>query len=259
MKGSGCFMSGSLFLCLKNNVKRLNTILFVIFFGLSSMILFIGAVIIKLLTCFFDRNLTILHYYTQLWAAMYLKVVPSWKVTIKGTEKLNKNMPCIYISNHQSYFDIMAISCLHIPFKWVAKLEVFKAPFIGWNMRLNNYIELKRGNKKSIQQMIANSESAIDQGNSILFFPEGTRSKDGSLQRFMTGAFSLAQRKNLPIVPIVIKGTKNILQKNGNHINFNCDISIEVLDTIPTAEYAGKRPEEIADKAHQLISRHIKS
>jgi len=98
------------------------------------------------------------------------------------------------VSNHQSQLDTLVAFGLFFPFKWISKAEVFRLPFIGWNMTLNRYIKLKRGDRKSIQKMMTECEKMISKGNSLYFFPEGTRSKTGIIKPFKPGAFILAKR-----------------------------------------------------------------
>lgn len=238
-------------------MQKIKTILFVFFFFTTSAILFLFAVIIKLTTFLFDRNLTFLHYFTLYWARIYLAVNPEWKIVIRGIENLKPNYPCVYISNHQSYFDIMLISFLNIPYKWVSRSEIFNIPFIGWNMWLNNYIGLKRGNKKSIIQMLERSNNAIDKGNSIFIFPEGTRSLTGQLQKFKSGAFVLAKKKGIPIVPIVINGTKNILNKENKRLNFRSNLSINVLPAITSDIISSKSIDELSEFVHAEMTKYI--
>jgi 1-acyl-sn-glycerol-3-phosphate acyltransferase len=117
--------------------------------------------------------------FTSFWACLYLWIVPAWSVTTAGRHKIRRGATYIVVSNHQSQLDILVAFHLFFPFKWVSKAEVFNLPFIGWNMVLNRYIRLKRGDKESIRQMMAACEKALARGCSVFFFPEGTRSRTG--------------------------------------------------------------------------------
>jgi 1-acyl-sn-glycerol-3-phosphate acyltransferase len=88
--------------------------------------------------------------------------------------------------------DILVLFRIYKHFKWVSKIENFRLPCIGWNMRLNRYIPLRRGDRESVRQMMDACETTLRAGSSIMMFPEGTRSKNGVLQPFKTGAFELA-------------------------------------------------------------------
>ena len=131
--------------------------------------------------------------FSAFWGSVYTWVMPPWSVKIVGREKLDMKKNYLFVSNHQSQMDILVLYRLLFPYRWVSKDSVFKLPFIGWNMALNNGdIKLKRGNKDSVRAMMASCEQLLKSNVSIFFFPEGTRSKTGILGPFKTGAFTLA-------------------------------------------------------------------
>jgi len=237
--------------------KKIFTILFYIFFGVSGIFLFTGAVIIWPLTVLFDKRLVILHLYTQFWGSVYLWAIPSWHVEVIGRNKIDKKKTYVIVSNHQSQLDILVAMFLFRHFKWVSKREVFNIPLVGWNMRLNRYIELKRGDKKSIIKMMKDCDKTIENGSSVFLFPEGTRSETGILRRFKTGAFIIAKRNKVPILPVAISGTIKVGQKNSAILNRKCSFSIEVLDEIPYESFADKEAEEIAEITRNIIGKHV--
>src|SRR4029453_6349489 len=124
-------------------------------------------------------------------------------------------------------------------YKWVSKVENFRIPFIGWNMRLNRYIELRRGDRSSVVQMMRQCLATLDQGSSIMIFPEGTRSPDGRMRPFKTGAFEIALSSHRPILPIAIEGTARALPKRGFVLQGRHPIRVTVLDPLPSAAFAG--------------------
>ena len=105
-------------------------------------------------------------------------------------------------------------------------------PFIGQNMYFNQYVKIKRGDMKSIKEMMNTCKSWVNQGSSILLFPEGTRSPDGEIQKFRDGAFRLAVDLNVPEAPVVIDGTFPILSKESKALNFKSDITVRVLPPV---------------------------
>lgn len=102
-------------------------------------------------------------------------------MTVRGRERIDPRATYVMVANHQSLLDILVLFRLFRHFKWVSKVENFKVPFVGWNMRLNRYIPLKRGDRASVIEMIARCERTLRSGSSIMMFPEGTRSQDGHL------------------------------------------------------------------------------
>lgn len=176
-------------------------------------LLFFPALLIFLATAPFDPKRRVLHWYTCHWGAHYLAWAPFAGVRVEGLEHAKAAGPCIYVSNHQSMVDILAVFALRMPFLWVSKVENFYVPFLGWNMWLNNYVPLRRGYLPSIMRMVRTCQRRLKEGYSLFVFPEGTRSSTGDLIPFYPGAFRLAVRYRVPIVPVVIEGTQVILPK----------------------------------------------
>jgi 1-acyl-sn-glycerol-3-phosphate acyltransferase len=145
--------------------------------------------------------------------ALYTWTTPSWKMHVIDRNKFKRGRLYVVISNHQSQLDILVAFNLFRHFKWVSKAEIFRVPFVGWNMYLNRYVRLVRGDKESIEQMMKVSEERLREGSSVFLFPEGTRSEDGNVKKFKPGAFILAHKLKIPILPIAISGTKKALPK----------------------------------------------
>ena len=189
--------------------------------------------------------------------------MPAWSVSIQGRHKIKKGAIYIVVSNHQSQLDILVAFGLFFHFKWVSKAEIFRVPLIGWNMVLNRYIKIKRGDRESIQKMLEKCEKTIAQGSSIFFFPEGTRSKNGLLKSFKPGAFVLAKKMKMPILPIAINGSKNALPKHSLNFHGKHKIETKVLDEIPYGDFKELNIDEIAeyvrDKIVAHVDEHIKS
>jgi 1-acyl-sn-glycerol-3-phosphate acyltransferase len=195
--------------------------------------------------------------FTSLWACLYLWTMPAWSVRARGRQKIRSRTSYIVVSNHQSQLDILVAFHLFFPFKWVSKAEVFRLPFIGWNMILNGYIRLKRGDKESVRQMMAACERALAKGCSVFFFPEGTRSQTGQLKPFKPGAFILAHKLQRPILAVAINGTKNALPKHSLNFHGRHAIRVEVLEEIPYTRFAHLGVEETAEMVRQKIALHV--
>lgn len=238
-------------------LNRLISIVIIAFIGIAAAPLFLVALVIWVLTVCFDRRLVVLHMFSSFWASLYLWVVPAWQVTRAGREKIRPEATYVVVSNHQSQLDILVAFRLFFPFKWVSKAAVFKLPFIGWNMVLNRYIKIKRGRKDSIAQMMKACEKNLAAGNSVYFFPEGTRSETGIIKPFKHGAFLLAQKMKVPILPIVINGTKNALPKNSLNFHGKHPIRIQVLDEIPVERFAHLPVDELAEMVRTMIAAHV--
>jgi 1-acyl-sn-glycerol-3-phosphate acyltransferase len=183
----------------------------------SCAVLFFPALVLWALT-FWDPKRRWLSRFTSLWGAHYLAWAPFASVKVEGLEHVDPARPCVYVVNHQSMVDILAVFATQLPYKWVSKVENFYAPFLGWNMWLNGYVPLKRGYLPSILRMVRSCLQKLEAGHSLCVFPEGTRSPDGNLIEFYRGAFWVAARKRVPIVPIMVEGTGAILRKKSLQI-----------------------------------------
>jgi 1-acyl-sn-glycerol-3-phosphate acyltransferase len=238
-------------------VRRLGSSLFWIFLATSSILLFPVAVLVFALTAPFDPRRRALHQFTCFWASLYTWLNPAWPVRITGREKIRPDETYVMVANHLSLLDILVLFRLFTHFKWVSKVENFRVPFIGWNMTLNRYIELRRGDRASVVQMMKACRETLAQGSSIMMFPEGTRSPDGRMRAFKPGAFELALDSRRPILPIVLRGTSDALPKRGFVLQGRHPISIEVLDPLPYESFAGETAEALTQRVRALIARHV--
>lgn len=222
-----------------------------------SAVLFPVAVIIWALTSAFDPRKYILHQFTCRWSDIILGVNPYWKVKVMGLDKLDPAASYVMVANHQSGLDIIVLFKLHTHFKWVAKQELFSIPFIGWNMWLNGYIPIERSRGKSKLRMMDRAADAIRRGNSVMIFPEGTRSPDGCLQPYKTGAFRLALDTGSPVLPIAITGTSRAIRKGGLTVHRNRLMTLEVLDPLPAGYCKDLDARDLATQVHQRTARAL--
>lgn len=205
---------------------------------ISCALLFFPALLIWALTAPFDPKRRLLAKYTSVWGAHYLASMPYASVHVRNRERGANIGPCVYVSNHQSLCDVLALFKLGYPFLWVSKIENFFAPFLGWNMWLNNYVPLRRGYLPSIMRMYRTCIRRLQEGHSLFVFPEGTRTPDGLLKGFYPGAFRIAIRNNVPIVPIVLEGTGRILPKAQRFVR-PLPVWVQVLEPISPADASG--------------------
>ncbi len=200
-------------------------------------IFFVGAVLIWLVTLPFDRRKVVLHQYSCAWAVFYIAINPMWKLRVTGKDHLGWRGPSVIVANHASLIDILVLFGLFRPFKWVSKAENFKIPFVGWNMRLNGYVSLVRGDRESVVAMLEQCSKLLRKGSPVLFFPEGTRSKDGNLRPFKDGAFELAIEHGVPLIPVAVHGTGSALPKHGMVLQEHVDGWVQVMDPLDPADF----------------------
>jgi 1-acyl-sn-glycerol-3-phosphate acyltransferase len=212
---------------------------FWVFFVLSSLPLFLGALVVFAVTRPFDPNGRVLHLYSCGWAQLYFWVNPIWELRIAHRDRLPWRGPAVLVANHESLADILVLFGLFRPFKWVSKMSVFKVPLIGWNMQLNRYVGVVRGDKASVLKMLGDCEAWLDRGVPVLLFPEGTRSLDGQVKEFKDGAFHLAIKKGCPVIPIAVAGTARTLPKHGFVLRQSANCKVEVLEPVDPAAFGG--------------------
>jgi 1-acyl-sn-glycerol-3-phosphate acyltransferase len=154
-----------------------------------------------------------IHKIANLWAKILL-LICNTKVEIVGMENILRGKPQIFMANHQSDFDILIVLA-HIPgqFRWLVKKELFHIPVFGAAMKSAGYVELDRNNRERAMQSLDQAALSIREGKSIMAFPEGTRSRFGEIKPFKQGTFYLAINSGVPIVPISIIGSGEIMPK----------------------------------------------
>ena len=238
--------------------NRLVSYIFLVFIALTSILFFCIALLLRVATYPFDRRLRLLHLFTCFWGSFYTWTMPAWRVRVEGRENVRKDATYMIASNHQSQLDILVAFRLFFHYKWVSKTEIFSVPLIGWNMTLNRYVKLKRGDKESIAQMLKECERHLDEGSSIFMFPEGTRSPDGKVKDFKLGAFEMALKKKVPILPIVISGTNKALPKYSMNFTGVQKIYIKIFEEIPYSVFENLSAEDTAKMVRQFIIEKLK-
>jgi len=183
--------------------------------ALGSYLYIMVVIIPHVIMSFFSKTGDILHLNARCWARFSLWCA-NCPVEVKGTENIPDG-PAVYMPNHVSHFDVFAIlGYLNVQFRWTVKKELFRIPLLGTAMRRAGYILIDRGNHEKAMQSLKIAAERIREGTSIVIFPEGTRSCDGTLQfPFKKGGFHLAIQSGVPIVPLTVSGTREILPKGG--------------------------------------------
>ncbi|MGA2775820.1 MAG: lysophospholipid acyltransferase family protein [Candidatus Omnitrophota bacterium] len=185
----------------------------------------------------FDRKRKITHAQCFWWTDAVIALNPYWDVKVEGLDNIDHNKTYVVVSNHQSLADIVLMYKTKMQFKWVAKESLFKIPILGWNMRLAKHIRLRRGDFSSIKQVYKEAAQWLRSGISVLFFPEGTRSSDLAVGEFQNGAFKLAIKEKVPILPILIQGTRNAIPKGSWRFTTRISCLIKILPSVDTSSF----------------------
>lgn len=229
------------------------------FTGILFMVIFFPITfIIWFLVLPFDKNRTIIHWLLIYQAVIVSYIIPVGKIKVEGREKALKGVTFVIISNHQSILDILLLNCLRYRFKWISKIENMKVPVLGWYLRMAGYITVNRGDKDSKEKMMEEAYDCLKKGISIMIFPEGTRSPDGEIGFFKRGAFQLAITAKVPVLPVLIEGTRNILPKHGLIFGRYNNITIKIFDPVLPESFGTGNCDELALSFHDKMVAELK-
>ena len=226
-------------------------------FLVTSAVFLPVAVILRFTTFWFDRRLAILHAFTCFWASCYSWLSPLWKFVITGRENVDRKKAYVIACNHQSFLDILIIFRIFLHFKWVAKSSLFRFPIIGWNMWLNRHIKIERSSTKSQRKMLKQCANAIQNGSSLLIFPEGTRSRRGELRKFKEGAFLIALQQKTDIVPMVIDDSYKALPEDGIMPRNKQKVFLNILPPVPYETFKDMEVRQVSEHIHSIIAAEL--
>lgn len=138
-----------------------------------------------------------------------VRLSPLWRFSIEGAPPPDiRRAGYVVVANHESTADPFLLSSLPWDMRWISKQELFRLPILGQLLRWGGDIPLRRGDRESVRQMMAEARATLASGLPVMIFPEGTRSPDGQLGAFKDGAFQLALDAGVPVLPLAIEGTR---------------------------------------------------
>jgi len=208
---------------------------------------------VSLLSSFFDPDGRKQHAIARLWAWLILKTL-FCPLHIEGAERLRVTRPVIFALNHGSALDIPAsYVAIPVPFRVLAKSELFRYPFLGWHLKRSGQISIDQGNARTTMRSLGRAADALRTGLSLLVYPEGGRCEDGHLQPFQPGAFYVALKARCDIVPVALIGTWDALRMNSFHVRPH-PITIVVGEPISTAEYGRHDTEKLSARVREAIA-----
>lgn len=203
----------------------------------------------SLLSSLVDREGRVQHWFARTWSRMILKTI-FMPVEIVGRENIPAES-AVYAANHSSALDIPLIySKLPMQFRIMAKIELFRYPFLGWHLRRSGQIPIdeKEMNLAGVKKAIKTLKS----GMSLMVFPEGGRTRDGEIKRFMSGAFYMAIKAKVPVVPMAIVGAFEALPMN-TFVVHRGKLQLVIGEPIPTSGYSAREMEALAEKVRAAI------
>ncbi|WP_186575832.1 lysophospholipid acyltransferase family protein [Aquibacillus kalidii] len=177
-------------------------------------------------------------------------------VTVVGNEKLPEG-PVLFVANHQGLFDILVLlGYVGKPIGFIAKAEIKKIPIISNWMEMLHCVFINRANRREAIQVIRQGTSHLQNGHSMVIFPEGTRSRNNHVGEFKAGSLQLGMKAKVPIVPVAINGTYKILEENEGRIS-PASVSIEICDPFLPEYYQGKKSQELAKDLQLAVEKAL--
>jgi 1-acyl-sn-glycerol-3-phosphate acyltransferase len=202
----------------------------------------------------FDRNPRRLR--TGRWfrrlGRMLARVNP-WRIRISGLENMEAGRVYVIVSNHQSLADIPVITHLILDTKWLAKAELFALPVVGWMLRMAGDIPIDRTDRRKGAKALLQCARCLRDGCSVVFFPEGTRSPDGSILPFNEGPFQLAIREKVPVLPLVVEGSGAALPKHTWIFGGTMDVYLRVLPPAQVEGWDIRQSGELRDEVRRRM------
>ena len=226
----------------------IRTAIIILYFLLATAVLSIIAIIVA----YFSRTGNPVHIIARIWSKSIL-FVSGIKVDVEGLANIDPSKSYIYMANHRSNFDIpVLLGCLPVQFRWLAKAELFRIPIFGRAMSGAGYVRIDRSNRESAFRSIDEVAAKMKNGVSVMIFPEGTRSQDGSVKPFKKGGFVMAVDTGAPIVPIILRGTRSIMTKGSWRINPD-KVALSIETPIDTSGFTRDTKEDLIKKVRGVI------
>jgi 1-acyl-sn-glycerol-3-phosphate acyltransferase len=188
----------------------------------------------------------------ELWSPVLLWAGGA-RLEVSGQENVDPKRPTIYVGNHQSTIDIPAhFLAVPVPFRYVAKSQLAWVPLIGWYLALAGHVFVNRSNRAKAIASLDAAAAKIRGGTSIFLYPEGTRSPDGRILPFKKGPFALALKSRVPVCPVTIEGSGDLMPKNSWNITPG-PIRVRIGKPIDTTRFAENDREGLARAVREVI------
>lgn len=191
------------------------------------------------------------------WARLIARLTPM-QVRVEGTEHIDPRQSYVVVANHVSMYDIPLIyGYSGLDLRWVIKAELGKVPFIAQGCRAIGHIFIDRGNPEQARAAINGAVERLPAGTGVLFFPEGTRSRDGDLGTFRKGAFRVAVDRGLPILPMTVVGTRDILPPGSVRVRPGMARLVVHAPLWPPGGAADEAVAELCERTRRVIARSL--
>jgi 1-acyl-sn-glycerol-3-phosphate acyltransferase len=209
---------------------------------------------LSLTASLFENNGRIQHSIARLWASTSMAIAFS-PVTVIGKEHLSRHPVAVYAANHLSYMDTPALfSALPFQFRILARQSLWKLPFIGWHLNRSGQIPVNSDSPSASGSSLGVGVKALRAGMPLIVFPEGGRTRDGHLATFMNGPAYMAIRAQVPLVPMALVGTYELLPMHTRHF-FPQRIKLIIGEPIDTSGFTIRQVNELTERLKNEIAR----
>ena len=206
----------------------------------------------------FDRRGRFAHRCARAWSWLILKTT-GVRVTVEGLDRIKANTTYVFVSNHQSIYDIpVAFTSLPYQLRIIAKESLARFPVLGWHLKRGGHLFVDR-KKPDHAGILKRWRRLVADGLSLIIYAEGTRSPDGTVARFKGGSFLLAIEAGLPVVPVSIIGTRRVMPK-GRLRTEPADVTLIVHDPIqppPLKTPTARDAKALADRAREVVAASV--
>jgi 1-acyl-sn-glycerol-3-phosphate acyltransferase len=226
-----------------------------VFFLIPSIGVFTVALgTISVLSSLVDSSGDFGHRCARAWAWLVLKTT-GVHVSVRGAEQLDPRRSYVFASNHQSIYDIpIVFTALPLQLRIVAKASLGTFPFLGWHLRRTGHLLIDRKNPGA--GVVKKMARLVSGAKSLIVFPEGTRSVDGTVARFKAGMFLVAIDAGLPVVPVSIAGSRHVMLK-GRLMTCPGRVTLIVHEPIPTAGVGRQGARDLAERVREVVLRAV--
>lgn len=193
------------------------------------------------------------------WSRKILKIT-GVSLSVEGLENIPKDGPCVFVANHRSYYDIpLLLAGLDQPYGLLAKEELAKIPLLNRWMKLLGCVFVQRDDLRASVRALNDATAIVESGRSFVIFPEGTRYKgeEGGVGEFKNGAFRIAVKTGVPVVPVAMTGARALFENNGNRCHPG-RVHICILPPIHTAGMSKAEQKQLPEAVRQTILAKLK-
>jgi 1-acyl-sn-glycerol-3-phosphate acyltransferase len=207
----------------------------------------------SLLVSFFDPQRRRQNAVERAWARALL-AASGVKIKVEGLENITKDGSYIFVSNHLSYMDTpVALASIPVRFRFLAKRGLFQIPFLGWHLGRAGHIQVPREDARAaVKTMTVAAQVVREEGISLLIFPEGGRSRNGEMGDFKEGAAYIAIKAGVPLVPIALKGTREVLPF-GSGVVKKGRVTVRIGEPVPTSQASPHDRLRLTEELHHRI------